>query len=220
MRRTFLSFIIAILALIALFFYSATTGSIEVTSVELIKGLFTGDIENVEIVKDLRFPRIIVSLVAGAALAVSGVLLQAVMRNPLAEPGIIGVSSGAAFVTILVVTFFPALFFYSPLFAFLGGALAFLLVYMFSWKSGLNPLRMILIGVAINAIFTGLTELFNMANPSSLTSSLSVTMSTLTMNTWADEIGRASCREREVIVVRVASICDSGAADKETKTSN
>src|SRR5690625_6214370 len=89
MRRTFLSFIIAILALIALFFYSATTGSIEVTSVELIKGLFTGDIENVEIVKDLRFPRIIVSLVAGAALAVSGVLLQAVMRNPLAEPGII-----------------------------------------------------------------------------------------------------------------------------------
>src|SRR5690625_6091655 len=45
---------------------------------------------------------------------------------------------------------------------------------------------MILIGVAINAIFTGLTELFNMANPSSLTSSLSVTMSTLTMNTWAD----------------------------------
>jgi len=186
MRRTFLSFIIAILALIALFFYSATTGSIEVTSVELIKGLFTGDIENVEIVKDLRFPRIIVSLVAGAALAVSGVLLQAVMRNPLAEPGIIGVSSGAAFVTILVVTFFPALFFYSPLFAFLGGALAFLLVYMFSWKSGLNPLRMILIGVAINAIFTGLTELFNMANPSSLTSSLSVTMSTLTMNTWAD----------------------------------
>src|SRR5690625_6182269 len=97
MRRTFLSFIIAILALIALFFYSATTGSIEVTSVELIKGLFTGDIENVEIVKDLRFPRIIVSLVAGAALAVSGVLLQAVMRNPLAEPGIIGVSSGAAF---------------------------------------------------------------------------------------------------------------------------
>src|SRR5690625_3368046 len=132
MRRTFLSFIIAILALIALFFFSATTGSIEVTSVELIKGLFTGDIENVEIVKNLRFPRIIVSLVAGAALAVSGVLLQAVMRNPLAEPGIIGVSSGAAFVTILVVTFFPALFFYSPLFAFLGGALAFLLVYMFS----------------------------------------------------------------------------------------
>src|SRR5690625_6059921 len=95
------------------------------------KGLFTGDIENVEIVKDLRFPRIIVSLVAGAALAVSGVLLQAVMRNPLAEPGIIGVSSGAAFVTILVVTFFPALFFYSLLFSFFGVSLSFFLFFFF-----------------------------------------------------------------------------------------
>jgi len=184
MTKKFISFSVAIIFLIGLIFYAATTGSIEVTPLELLKGLFTGENDNVEIIKDLRFPRIIISILAGAALAVSGVLLQAVMRNPLAEPGIIGVSSGAAFVTILMVSFFPALFFYTPLFAFLGGALAFLLVYMFSWKSGLNPLRMILIGVAINAIFTGLTELFKMANPSSLTSSISVTMSTLSMKTW------------------------------------
>lgn len=187
MRKKVLSFIVAIIALIGVTIYSMTTGSIEVTATELIKGLFAGANENVEIIKDLRFPRIIISLLAGAALAVSGVLLQAVMRNPLAEPGIIGVSSGAAFMSIIMVTFFPMLFFYTPLFAFLGGAFAFILVYLFSWKSGLNPLRMILIGVAINAVFTGLSELINaQSGGSSMMSNISVTTSTLTMKTWND----------------------------------
>lgn len=186
MNKKVISFIIAIILLIVTTIYSASTGSIEVTAIELIKGLFTDTNENVQIIKDLRLPRIIISLFAGAALAVSGVLLQAVMRNPLAEPGIIGVSSGAAFVSIVMVTLFPMLFFYTPLFAFIGGALAFVLVYMFSWKSGLNPLRMILIGVAINAVFTGLSELFNASNRSSMTADISVTTSTLSMKTWND----------------------------------
>lgn len=175
-----------IFLLVAVTIYSAITGSVEITAGELIKGLFTGTNENVNIIKDLRFPRIIIALFAGAALSVSGVLLQAVMRNPLAEPGIIGVSSGAAFVSIIMITFFPTLFFYTPLFSFIGGALAFLLVYMFSWKAGLNPLRMILIGVAINAVFTGLSELISSMNASSMMSGISVTSSTLTMKTWED----------------------------------
>lgn len=185
MNKKMISFIAVIILLIVTTIYSMTTGSIEVSAIELIKGLFTGANENVEIIKDLRLPRIIIALFAGAALSVSGVLLQAVMRNPLAEPGIIGVSSGAGFMTIIMLTFFPTLFFYTPLFAFMGGALAFLLVFTFSWKSGLNPLRMILIGVAINAIFIGLSELFA-AQGSSLISSVSVNTSTLSMKTWQD----------------------------------
>ena len=180
-----MSFIVVLTLIPLTITYAATTGSIEVTAMELIKGLFTGTNDHVEIIKDLRFPRIIISLFAGAALSVSGVLLQAVMRNPLAEPGIIGVSSGAGFVTIVMVTFFPTLYFYTPLFAFIGGALAFLLVFTFSWKSGLNPLRMILIGVAINAVFVGLSELFE-ARGTSLIEAASVTSSTLSMKTWND----------------------------------
>jgi len=186
MNKKLISLLGVIILLPVMIIYSATTGSIDVTSIELIKGLFTHANENVDIIKDLRFPRIIVSLIAGAALALSGVLLQAVMRNPLAEPGIIGVSSGAGFMSLLVITFFPSLFFYTPLFAFLGGAFAFLLVYVFSWKSGLNPLRMVLIGVAFNAVFTGLSELLSTQSPSSMSSSISVTTSTLTMKTWDD----------------------------------
>ena len=185
MNKRIISFLIVIILLPVVTVYAAITGSIDVGAMELIKGLFTGTNENVNIIKDLRFPRIIISLIAGAALAVSGVLLQAVMRNPLAEPGIIGVSSGAGFVTIIMLTFFPTLYFYTPLFAFLGGALAFLLVFTFSWKSGLNPLRMILIGVAINAVFVSLGQLFS-GGGNSLVSAVSVTTSTLSMKTWRD----------------------------------
>ena len=186
MTKKIFSFITVIVLLIVVVIYSATTGSIDVTAMELIKGFFTGDNENVTIIKDLRLPRIIIALFAGAGLSVSGVLLQAVMRNPLAEPGIIGVASGASFVSIVMISFFPALFFYTPLFAFIGGAFAFILVYIFSWKSGLDPLRMILIGVAINALFTGLSQLLTSQNASSMMSGISATTSTLSMKTWDD----------------------------------
>src|SRR5690625_3037603 len=185
MNKRIISFIVVLLLLPIVIVYSAITGSIEVGPIELIQGLFTNSNDNINIIKDLRFPRIIISIFAGATLAVSGVLLQAVMRNPLAEPGIIGVSSGAGFVTIIMLTFFPTLFFYTPLFAFIGGALAFLLVFTFSWKSGLNPLRMILIGVAINAVFVSLGQLFS-GGGNSLLSSVSVSTSTLSMKTWKD----------------------------------
>lgn len=185
MKKRWISFILVIVLLPVLTIYSAITGSIEITAIELIQGLISGEDNRVDIIKDLRFPRIIIALFAGAMLAVSGVLLQSVMRNPLAEPGIIGISSGAGFVTIIVLFFFPAFYFYAPLFAFIGGAIAFLLVFSLSWKSGLNPLRMILIGVAVNAVFVSLSQLFSQGG-NSVVSAVSVSTSTLSMKTWND----------------------------------
>ena len=78
------------------------------------------------------------------------------MKNPLADPGIIGISSGASLVAVLITAFVPSLYFYTPVFAFAGGMAAFFLVYSLSWKGGLSPLRIILVGVAVNAMFTGL----------------------------------------------------------------
>ena len=95
--------------------------------------------ENVATIYDLRFPRILIAIFGGAATAVSGVLLQAVMKNPLADPGIIGVSSGASLTAVLITAFVPTLYFFTPLFAFIGGMIAFLLVYSLSWKGGLSP---------------------------------------------------------------------------------
>ncbi|MBD8004166.1 FecCD family ABC transporter permease [Bacillus norwichensis] len=186
MKKKWLSFITIILLLMIALIYSVNTGSIQVSFGELINGLITGTNGDVQVIRDLRLPRIIIAVFAGASLSVSGVLLQAVMRNPLAEPGIIGVSSGAGFMAMLLVSIFPTLYFYMPFFAFLGGALAFFLVYSISWKSGLDPLRMILIGVAINAIFTSLSQTFNYRGSYTTSMVQEVTTSTLAMKKWSD----------------------------------
>ena len=125
-------------------------------------------------------------MLGGAATAVSGVLLQAVMKNPLADPGIIGVSSGASLVAVIVTAFFPSLFFLTPMLAFIGGLVAFLLVYSLSWKGGLSPLRIILVGVAVNALCTGLMSAFNSATGSSYTGVASIVNANITQKTWDD----------------------------------
>ena len=91
-----ISFIVMIVLLVALFFAAVNIGSLKVSFPELLKGLFVKYNEDVATIYDLRFPRIVISMLAGAAIAVSGVLFQAVLKNPLADPGIIGISSGAS----------------------------------------------------------------------------------------------------------------------------
>lgn len=175
--------VIAVTALLCVtIIYAATTGSVQISYMEFITGLFDSTNEKMAAIRDLRFPRIFVAIFAGAALSVAGVLLQAIMRNPLADAGIIGISSGAAFTKLFIVSFFPTYFFFSPIAAFVGGAVACLLVFALSWRSGLNPLKLILVGIAINAIFSGLTEAlisFGASSTGAITSSL-------TLKTWDD----------------------------------
>ena len=104
-RKKILSFAITALGLLALFLVAVNTGSLKVMPLELFKGLFIEYNENVATIYDLRFPRILIAIFGGAATAVSGVLLQAVMKNPLADPGIIGVSSGASLTAVLITAF-------------------------------------------------------------------------------------------------------------------
>ncbi len=186
MNKKTISFLSVSLLLVIVTIYSGMTGSLKVTVMEFIQGLFGGKSDQMAIIKDLRFPRMLIALFAGACLSVSGVLFQAVMRNPLAEPGIIGVSAGAGFVSILMASLFPALFFYTPLFSFAGGMLAFFLVYMLSWRSGLNPLRMILIGIAMNALFTGLGQILGLKGNAMVISMSQSLTSSLAMKKWTD----------------------------------
>lgn len=185
-RKKILSFGITALGLLALFLIAVNTGSLKVTPLELFKGLFVEYNESVATIYDLRFPRIFIAIFGGAATAVSGVLLQAVMKNPLADPGIIGVSSGASLTAVLITAFVPTLYFFTPLFAFLGGMIAFLLVYSLSWKGGLSPLRIILVGVAVNAMFTGLMSAFNSGTGSNYSGVASIVNANITMKTWDD----------------------------------
>lgn len=184
--RSIASFCFMAALLVILTFVAANTGTLKVSADEMIRGLFFEYDQNVSTIYDLRFPRIAISLLAGAAVAVSGALFQAVLKNPLADPGIIGISSGASFASVLVVGLAPMLYFYTPLFACLGGVVAFALVYGLSWKGGLSPLRIILVGVAVNALFTGLSSAFGASGFGSSGSVASIVSGNITMKTWSD----------------------------------
>lgn len=185
-RKKILSFVLTAVGLFILFIFAVNTGSLKVTPLELFSGLFIEYNPDVATIYDLRFPRIFIAMLGGAATAVSGVLLQAVMKNPLADPGIIGVSSGASLVAVIVTAFFPSLFFLTPMLAFIGGLIAFMLVYSLSWNGGLSPLRIILVGVAVNALCTGLMSAFNSATGSSYTGVASIVNANITQKTWDD----------------------------------
>lgn len=185
-KKTLISFITVISFLVILFIVSVNTGTIKVTYKELFYGLFMGNSENVNIIVDLRFPRIIISMLAGASLAVSGVMFQSVLKNPLADPGIIGISSAASFVSTLIISFFPALFFLSPIFAFVGGIIACILVYSLAYKGGFSPLRIILVGVAVSAMFSGLSSAFSSMSGQSYTQTASMVNANISMKTWED----------------------------------
>jgi iron complex transport system permease protein len=185
-RKKIVSFIITGVGLLGLFLLAVNTGTLKVSPIELFNGLFVEYDPNVATIYDLRFPRIFIAMFGGAATAVSGVLLQAVMKNPLADPGIIGVSSGASLAAVLITAFLPSAFFFTPFIAFLGGMVAFLLVYSLSWKGGLSPLRIILVGVAVNAMFTGLMSAFNSGTGSSYSGAASIVNANITQKTWDD----------------------------------
>lgn len=184
--RKFAAFLVTMAALIALFFVAVNTGSLQVGPMQLLSGLFVSYDETVSTIYDLRLPRILIAMVGGAATAVAGVLLQAAIRNPLADPGIIGVSAGASFAAVLVTAFFPMLLFFTPVFAFAGGLVAFGLVYSLSWRGGLSPLRIILVGVAVGAMFTGLMSAFDSGTGSTMSGVASLVDANITMKTWDD----------------------------------
>lgn len=117
---------------------------------------------------DIRLPRILVALLAGAGLGAAGAVFQGVSRNALADPGILGINTGAAFGLILYISFFlkmdgPASL-WIPLFAFGGGAVTAILVFLLSYERnyGLPPVRLILVGIAVAAGFSALTLLLSL----------------------------------------------------------
>jgi ferric hydroxamate transport system permease protein len=135
--------------------------------------LLTGDVANwlagvagpkVSFVLDERLPRVTASVLAGTALAIAGVTVQGVCRNPLAEPGILGITAGAGVGAITLLTVVPlAGIWLMSAAAGAGAVLAFVLVYALSWRAGLNSDRLVLIGVGISAGFAALTTMIIVA---------------------------------------------------------
>ncbi|GGE32687.1 iron ABC transporter permease [Pullulanibacillus camelliae] len=157
--------IIAILSLLILltFFWGTGIGSAAIPYNQVLPALFGhGDFQVNFILFDVRLPRILITLLAGMALAVSGAVLQGITKNDLADPGIIGINSGAGVAIAIFYLFFPidqATFSYMmPVVAFIGAFLTAALIYIFAInkKTGMEPVKLVLVGVGFSMALSGL----------------------------------------------------------------
>lgn len=113
------------------------------------------------IVWELRLPRIVLAVLVGAALAVAGAILQGIVRNPLASPDVIGITSGAAMAAVVFLALFSASvnILWLPLAAMAGALLAAVLVFSLAWKKGVTPARLVLVGIGLSAAMGAVTTL-------------------------------------------------------------
>lgn len=172
--------------LIVLSLTAINVGSAGYSVKQILTALFSSEKSTVKtVVVNLRLPRLILALLIGASLSSSGAILQSVMRNPLADPGTIGVSAGAGTAATTILLLFPQLTGSVPLFAFGGAALACFLIYTMAWKGGVDPTRIILSGVAINSVLGAYNALLQMLHSDSLEGVLAFMNGSLSGRSWA-----------------------------------
>jgi iron complex transport system permease protein len=162
-RRVPLVLTLALLAMLAAMIVNIGVGEYPIAALDVVRtvlGLPTGNEDYSFIVNTLRLPRMLVAALVGLALGVAGAILQGLTRNPLAEPGILGISAGAGLVAvtlIVVVKDVPANII--PLAAFAGAVTVAALIYVLAWRGSDSPMRLILVGIGLSAICSALTTL-------------------------------------------------------------
>lgn len=169
-KNTFIAMILIII-MFAIITVSMTVGDFKMSPVQFIKTLFgMGNETDTMVLYEFRLPRLLVTLLCGAALSLSGALLQSITKNPLADPGIIGINAGSGFFIALLIIFMPVdssnFVYILPLFSLIGGLITAAIVFLLSSsKRGLNPMQMILIGVGLSTALSGamimMTSTFN-----------------------------------------------------------
>lgn len=152
--------------------WSITLGAADIAPSTVYAAIFApdGSFEHL-IIQTVRLPRVLSGIVVGAALAVAGALMQGLTRNPLADSGILGINSGAAFAVVLAVFLLgnPPLSTYA-LFGFIGASIAAALVYALGsmGRGGATPLRLTLAGVILSAFVSAFTTAILIGNAETL----------------------------------------------------
>lgn len=155
------SFIIVLLIVGAILSLSA--GAVWISPITVIKEVWSGD--NF-ILSEFRVPRMLLGILVGAALAISGAVIQGVIRNPLASPDVIGITKGASLAAVIVIIVFPtAPLFVLPVASFIGAlVISLILSLLISWK-GIKGSQLALIGMAIGAVAMALVQYLLIRNP-------------------------------------------------------
>lgn len=165
--------VLAILAclIVSVFLISLNTGTFKIPPLDVVKSLIgLGSEEQSVILFEFRMPRMVIAILVGSALAISGAIMQGLSRNPLADPGIIGINAGAGLTVVVFVYFFFGKVetgtllsvFILPLFALVGALLAAVIIYTLAWKNGVSSTRLILVGIAVAAGFGAVSLIFSM----------------------------------------------------------
>ncbi len=189
--RTSKSYQSVILIFLLLFVFAAFLGGMRCGSLELSFGgilstLWHASPEDVnyQILYNIRLPRVLLGGLVGAALAISGAILQGVMRNPLAAPGIIGVSAGGGLAGILIMLVLPQFSGMLIPAAFCGALATALCVYLLAWRRGVNPVRLILSGVAVASMLGAVSSTVLILNAEKVAGILDFTVGSLSARSW------------------------------------
>ncbi|MEG0859206.1 MAG: iron ABC transporter permease [Pseudomonas sp.] len=149
---------------------SFTIGSRPIALADVVGALWGYDAHNDVhlIVRELRIPRTLVALLAGLALGLAGAIMQAVTRNPLAEPGLLGINAGAALAVIIGAAVFNLVSMVAYVwFAFVGAGLAGVVVFILgqAHETGTNPVRLVLAGAGLTVMLASITGIFLLNAP-------------------------------------------------------
>ncbi|MEH7253739.1 iron ABC transporter permease [Neobacillus niacini] len=154
--------LIGILIFFGMFVVSMIMGAVDITLRDVWLALFSDTKgENILIIREIRLPREVAAIVVGAALSVSGAIMQGITRNPLADPGILGLTAGANAALAMVIAFIPAANYFSITIAcFIGAAAGTTIVFGMGAmkKGGFSPLRIVLAGAAVSAFLYAIAE--------------------------------------------------------------
>lgn len=155
--------LITLLLVLAVMVVNIGVGEYPIAPLDVIRSVLHLSSANPDydfIVNTLRLPRMLVAALVGGALALSGTILQGLTRNPLSDPGILGIDAGAGLVAVALIVLFPAVpDGVLPLGAFAGAAMVALLIYLLAWRDGDSPIRLILVGIGLAAVLGALTTL-------------------------------------------------------------
>lgn len=158
-RRGIVITVLAVTCVLSLFVCTGI-GTVKFSIGEVARALFVNDDSTARLlIWNLRFPRVLTGGLVGICLSLAGCILQGVMRNTLASPSTIGVTGGASFVGYLTLVAFPAYAYLLPIGSIVGAFVTTMLIYALAYQKGVSPVKMILSGMAVSALFGAFNDI-------------------------------------------------------------
>ena len=161
-------------------------GSVSYTIPEIIEALWNPEAKARLIIWNVRFPRVVCGGLVGICLSLAGCILQGVMRNHMASPSTIGVTSGASFVGYIALVAFPQLSKYLPVGTIFGAFATTMAIYALAYDRGVSPVKMILSGMAVSAVFGAFNDIIRSFFSERLANAVGYMVGSLNGSTWAD----------------------------------